>query len=135
MANEFLAPKTDVLTMRVPGQATAGTDSAWNIGEVPYDATVTAVSYTPDSTITGHASNNRTFSVINKGTDGTGTTSIATKTTTADVTGDDESALTLSGTAANLNVSTGQILEFNSDANSSGVADPGGLVQVTLARR
>lgn len=128
------APIVAKLQMTVPGQGTAGTDDAWNIGRAPFPCTVTAVTYVPEATITGHATNNRTFSLINKAQDGSGTTSVAAKTSTADLTGDDENTITLSGTAANLILAEGDILEWDSNANASGVADPGGLVVVTISR-
>lgn len=130
------APHIQVMQAMVPGQATAGTDDSWVLFEVPFDATVTAVSYTTDAAITGHASNNRTFSVINTGNAGTGATTIASVTTNTsnNFVAFDEKALTLSGTAANLIVASGNIIKFLSDASGDGVADPGGVVQVTLSR-
>lgn len=130
------APQIFVLQTIVPGQGTAGTDDEFVLGEVPFAGTVTAASYTTDAAITGHASNNRIFSVINTGAAGSGTTSVATVTSDASnsFTAFDEKALTLSGTAANLTVAAGDILKFKSDAQASGVADPGGVVQVTISR-
>lgn len=130
------SPLVQTLSQSVPGQGTAGTDDEFIIGEAPFAGTVTGASYTTDATITGHASNNRAFSVINAGSDGTGTTSVATVTSDASnsFTAGDEKALTLSGTAANLVVAAGDILKFKSDANASGVVDPGGVVQVTISR-
>lgn len=139
MANPDAAPLQRTIQSTVPGQGTAATDDAWNIAEAPFDATVTGVSYTAEAAIAGHASNNRAFSLVNKGQDGSGSTVIATITTTASpdnsFVANDEKAITLSGTPANLNVAAGDILQWVSDANASGVVDPGGLVQVTLARR
>lgn len=132
------APLVHTIQETVPGQATAGTDDAWNIGRAPFAGTVTAVTYTPEAAITEDASNFRLFSLINKGQAGAGSTSIATYSTDADVDGtmaaDDEASLTLSGTAANLVVAEGDILEWNSDAQGTGVADPGGLVKVLISR-
>lgn len=130
------APQIFVLQTIVPGQATAGTDDEFVLGEVPFAGTVTGASYTTDAAIAGHASNNRILSVINAGAAGSGTTSVATVTTDASnsFTAFDEKALTLSGTAANLVVAAGDILKFKSDAQASGVADPGGVVQVTISR-
>lgn len=129
------APHVKTLQETVPGQATAGTDDAWNIGEVEFNATVTGVSFTPEAAITGDATNNRTFKLVNKKQDGSGTTVVASLTSTATLAADDETAITLSVTAADLDVAAGDIFEWQSDANASGVADPGGLVQVTLSRR
>ena len=130
------APHITTIRVRVPGQATAGTDSTFAVGVAPYAATVTKVSYITDDAITGHASNNRTFSLVNRGASGSGTTSVATITSNASTsfTAFDEKALTLSATAANRVVAEGDVLAFFSDANASGVADPGGLVVIELSR-
>lgn len=129
-------PKVSEILTRVPGQGTAGTDSAWVVGRAPYAGVVSGVSYTTDAAITGHASNNRTLSLINKKLDGLGTTSVAAVTTDGSnsFVAADEKALTLSGTAANLVVAEGDVLLFDSNANASGVIDPGGLVRVLIER-
>lgn len=130
-----MAPYTRTMQETVPGQPTAATDDAWNVGEVEFDATVTGVTFTPEAAITGDALNNRTFRLVNLGQNGAGTTVIASLTTTATLAANDEAAVALSGTAANLNVSTGDVLQWVSDAAGTGVVDPGGLVQVALSRR
>lgn len=129
-----LSPRVEKLSETVPGQATAGTDDEWNIGEAPFAGTVTEVTFTAEAGITGHATNNRTLKLVNKGQDGTGTTVVATLTTTANVVADDETTIPLSVVAGATTLASGDILEWNSDANASGVADPGGLVQVKISR-
>ena len=47
----------------------------------------------------------------------------------------DEKTITLTGTAADLNVTAGDVLALFSDSNGTGIVDPGGLVKVSLARR
>lgn len=128
------APFTDFVERMVPGQATAGTDSAWNVDKAKFDGTLAAATYTPNAAITGDATNNRTFKIVNKGQDGSGTTVMASLTTTANLAADDEATLTLSVVEGATDIAAGDILEFNSDANASGVADPGGLVVLALAR-
>lgn len=132
------APFNTEYQSRVPGQATAGTDSAWNVCRAPYAGTVSGVSYTADAAIVGNDTNNRKFSLVNKGQAGSGTTEIAAITTTASpangLAANDEKALALSGTAANRVVAEGDILQFVSDANSAGVVDPGGVVRVNIER-
>lgn len=108
------------------------------VGQAPFDATVTRVAYIANSAITGAADDNRTVALINKGADGTGTTSIASLTFAngTDADADDDTPLTLSSTAAYLNVSKGDTLLWTSTHHgTNGMADPGGLVQVTLNRR
>jgi hypothetical protein len=128
------APLIKTISETVPGQATAGTDDAWNVGEAPFAGTVTEVTFASEATITGHADNHRVLSLINKGQSGAGTTVIATLTTTADVVADDETTIALSEVEDATTVAAGDILEWNSNAVASGVADPGGLVQVKISR-
>jgi hypothetical protein len=71
-----------------------------------------------------------------QGPGGAGTTSVASLALTSGVNAPaaDEKALTLSGTPANLVVASGDVLEFDSTHVGTGIADPGGLVQVTFSR-
>lgn len=115
----------------------ANADATVIIGRVGLAGVVTAVTYTPEANITGHATESRTFSLINKGTDGNGTTVIATLAMLATVDGVDfdEKAITLSATAADLVVADGQILAWTSvHVGTTGLADPGGRVKVTISR-
>jgi hypothetical protein len=99
--------------------------------------TVTSVVYIPTSTQNGADTNSRTLNVYNRNaTDGTGTTLIATLALVAGVNLVDNVAktITLSGTAANLNLTAGQVVEWESLAVSTGIADPGGLVEIKTTR-
>lgn len=106
------------------------------VGEAPFAGTVSAVTYAATADVTGADTNTRTISVVNKGQDGNGTTVVATLALTAGVNLDsyDEKPLTLSATAANLDVAEGDILAFTSTHAALGLADPGGRVAVTIAR-
>ena len=108
------------------------------VGEAPFAGEVTGVTYTPEANITGAASPaSRTFSLINKGQDGNGSTVIATLAMVGGVNmlDFDETALTLSGTPANLDVAAGDVLAFNSlHVGGTGLADPGGKVEVSISR-
>ncbi|MGC2239122.1 MAG: hypothetical protein WA584_23405 [Pyrinomonadaceae bacterium] len=119
----------------MPAVATA-TD-ATNAVHRARKGTITSVKYVAASTITGANTNSRTFSLINKSTDGTGTTVIATKAFTSGVnaTAQIETDITVSVTAADLNVSEGDILALLSDSIGTGIADPGGLLIITYKRR
>jgi hypothetical protein len=115
----------------------AASDFTSNIAEAPWAGTVTEVSYTADAAVTGANTETRTISVINRGQDGTGTTAIASLALTSGVNlvSGDEKQLTLSSTAADLVVATDDILAFKSThSGSTGLADPGGLVQVSISR-
>lgn len=123
-------------TSRGPIVATVGNSDSDEIAIAEYNGTVTAVTYTPDTTITGAATNNRTVQLVNKGQTGAGSTVIASLNFASgtNATAGDEKTITLSGTPANLNVVAGDVLEWQSNAVGTGIADPGGLVKVTIDR-
>lgn len=108
------------------------------IGEAPETGVVTSVSYTANSAVTGaNSPASRSLILFNRGQTGTGTTEVARLDLVAgtNLAADDETALTLSATAANRNVTAGDILEFQSNAvGGTGLVDPGGLVQVEISR-
>jgi hypothetical protein len=115
----------------------AGADKTENIGPAPFDGTVTAVTYSPNSVLTGANTDSRTISIINKGQAGSGSTTVASKAFTSGVNApaSDETDITLSGTAANLVVAQGDMLAFvSTHVGSTGLADPGGLVSVSISR-
>lgn len=108
------------------------------VGEAPFAGTVTGVVYVPEADITGAASPaSRTFSLVNKGQDGNGTTVVATLAMVGGVNAADfdERAITLSVVAGATTVAEGDVLAWTSTAvGGTGLADPGGLVKVTVAR-
>jgi hypothetical protein len=136
MTSSGQAPREVALTQSAQPVATVGNDLTSPLGEVPEAGVVVGVSYTPVTAITGAATNNRTISVVNKGQTGVGTTVIATLAFGSGVNAaaNDEKALTLSATAADLVVAAGDILVFVSTHVGTGIADPGGLVQVVIDR-
>lgn len=120
----------------VPSVA-ANTDAETDILIAPEAATVTAVTYVAATAITGANTDSRTAVLVNKGQSGSGTTIVATKAFTSGVNAaaDDDTAITLSATAANLVVASGDVLVWQSNhVGSTGLADPGGLVVVDLTR-
>jgi hypothetical protein len=121
----------------VQPQATAGNDLNTNILVAPRDATVQAVTYSTVTAITGANTNTRSVSLVNKGQDGTGTTVIATLQFNSGVNtaASDEKTITLSATAADLNLTAGDVLQWQSTHIGTGIADPGGLVKVSLAAK
>lgn len=130
------APLVRIIEQDVPAVSTAGNSDDSVIAQVPFAGTVTAVQYVPEAAITGAATNNRTVSLVNKGQAGTGTTTIATLTfgSGTNATANNEVAVTLSGTAADLVVAEGDTLLWRSVANGTGIADPGGMARVTISR-
>lgn len=130
------APLVRKLEATIPA-AGAGVAQDQVIGEAPFAGTVTSVTFTPEANITGQATNYRTFRVVNKGADGNGTTTVASLVfDSASVAGldFDELALTLSGTAADLAVAEGDILAWDETVTGTGLASPGGKVQVEISR-
>lgn len=115
----------------------ANADKTENIGAAPFDGTITGVTFAPNSVLTGANTDSRTISVINKGQAGSGSTTVASKAFTSGVNApaSDETDITLSGTAANLVVVQGDMLAFvSTHVGSTGLADPGGLVSISLSR-
>lgn len=109
-----------------------------NVVEAPFTGKVVEVTYTPIAAVTGAASPaSRTLSVINHGQAGAGTTVVASLALVGGVNlvAYDEKTIPLSGTAADLNVVSGDVLEFRSAAvGGTGLVDPGGTVSVTFER-
>lgn len=115
----------------------AAADLTTPLEEVDLAGTVTAVTYSPKSDITGANTDSRTVSLINKGQDGNGTTVIATLAfvSTVNASDYDEKTITLSATPANLVVADGDILAWlSAHVGTTGLADPGGLVKVSISR-
>lgn len=131
------APFGRVYQNPVAPESTAGNSRNSNIYRADSDGTVTSVTYAPVTAITGAATNTRSVSLVNKGQSGAGSTVIATIQYNSGVNAaaSDENTVTLSGTPANLNVTAGDILQWQSTAVGTGIADPGGLVCVTVTAR
>jgi hypothetical protein len=128
------APLVIKLEAELPASATGA--SASGTIRVPFDGTVTSVTYAPVAAITGAATNNRTISVVNHGQAGAGTTVMATLTYNSGTNSAafDENAIPLSGVALATSFVAGDILEVKSVFNGTGIADPGGTVFVEVSR-
>lgn len=130
------APLVQSAQATIPATA-AAVDYDQTVAEAPFAGTVTAVTYTPEAAITGANTETRTFTLVNKGQAGAGTTVVATLAMTSGVNGVafDEKALTLSVVALATVVVAGDILAFvSTHSGSTGLADPGGRVQVEFTR-
>lgn len=130
------APLTRTLEATVPAQATAATTQDQVVGEAPFAGTVTAASITPEAASAADATNNRTWSLINKGSAGLGTTVIATHQTTTGgaLVAFDEKALTLSVVANATTVAAGDILVIAETVTGTGQAHSGYQVAVEITR-
>jgi hypothetical protein len=131
------APLIRVIEADVPSVGTAGNDDDTVVSQAPFDCTVTAVQYVPEAAITGANTNTRVVSLVNKGQAGSGTTTVATLQFDSGVNAaaNDEKTITLSGTAANLDLSSGDTLQWRSVHVGTGITDPGGIIRVTVSRR
>lgn len=128
------APRAQTKQARAAAVA-AGADATELIAEAPFAATVSSVSYTPDAAITGANTNSRTLTLVNRAQDGTGAVVVATLALTSgvNIAAGDEGQLTLSVVANATTVAAGDELAFVSTHIGTGIADPGGLVQVEFS--
>lgn len=129
------APLVQTIRATVPAVA-AGATADQIVGEAPYAATVTGITYTPEAAMTGDNTNTRTLTLVNKGQAGAGTTVIGTLAFTTGINGVafDEKAFTLSAVAGATTLVEGDILALVSTYAASGLADPGGQVAVEITR-
>lgn len=119
----------------IPATA-ARTDYDQVVFEAATAGTISEVTYVSEGAVTGAASpRSRTLSLVNVGADGRGTTEIARLALVreTDLVAHDEARLTLSSRAEELNLAAGDVVVWKSLATTTeeGLADPGGLVQVT----
>lgn len=130
------APLVKSLTANTPA-VVASADKSITLGEAPYAGTVTGITYAPDAAITGANTETRTLTVVNKGQAGAGTTVIGTLAYISGVNGVafDERAFTLSAVSGATTVAESDILAFvSTHGGSTGLADPGGRVEVIIER-
>jgi hypothetical protein len=120
----------------VPGQATAGTVDDWVIHTASANMTITGVKVNPNAAITANGTNFFDLILINKGPAAAGSTSIATRSWAAtNSVAFVAEAMTLSGTAANLNVAAGDVLVLSRTITASGLAMPDMWVELTYKLR
>jgi hypothetical protein len=129
-------PRVDKYSAVIAATA-ANADFEVVICEAPYAGTLTSASYVTDTAVTGANTDSRTAQVINKGQAGSGTTVMASKAflSGTNATAFDETALTLSSTAADLVVAEGDVITFKSlHVGGTGLADPGGTAWIEITR-
>lgn len=122
---------------RIPGEATAGATTTWPVAalttaESDYDRVeITAVEWIPDEAVTANGTDYSTLTLVNLGSDGTGTTVLATRSFAA---GDADAlvadAFSLAGAA---DPQHGDVLAVRKTPAGSGVAIPAGLVRIVAA--
>lgn len=129
------APYTRTIEATIPA-ATIAAAADQAITEAPFDATVTKVALVPEAAVTGDNTNSRTFTLVNKGQAGVGTTVVATLalTTGINLVAFDEKLFTLSVVAGATSVVAGDVLQVNEVVAASGLAHSGGRVVVEFTR-
>lgn len=133
------APVIRQITINVASSA-ATVDTSVPFPPIPFArAAVLSVTYAPSGNITGEVTNNRTLTVTNKGSAAFAGSAIASRETTATLTGLINNTITLSENLATeynkVNCHEGDVLVWKSAHNSSGCVDPGGTVTLTVESR
>lgn len=136
MAGEA-APFTQTLETATVAATAAGADASGAYVVAPFAGIVSAASVIAAAALTGANTESRTVQLHNRGQAGSGTTLVASKAfvSTVNAAADDETALTLSATAADLVVAAGDVLEFTSlHVGATGLAGPAFVGRVTIGR-
>jgi len=126
------AERTDVLyTVVEAPSTTAGDTSTVTVGNMPRDGHVVSLQLVPRAAVTANATNFATVTLQNKGTQGSGSTAMASRTWSAtnSVAGTKESG-TLNGTPANLEFKAGDQLIYVHTTAGTGLALPATAVIV-----
>lgn len=124
--------------LAVNSAAYTATGDTTNAGPtMPFKGTVSKVTFVPSAAITANGSNFSTITVQNKGTNGlAGSTAVASRVWSAvNSVQSVEELLTLSGTAANLEVAAGDVLQFVQTHTGTGLAIAAGVFVVYLLPR
>lgn len=127
------APLARVVEADAPA-AVAATAQDTVLGKAPLAGAVSSVTFIPEAAITGAATNFRTFRLVNRGQDGSGTTvvaSLAFDAATVTAAAFDERTIPLTASTA---VAEGDVLVFDEIVAGTGLASPGGHVNVTVTR-
>lgn len=130
------APLVRSAQQDVPAAA-AATAQDVIVTTAPYQGSVSGVRFTPEAGITGATLNFRTFRLLNRGQDGTGTTvvaSLAFNDAAVTAAAFDARDIPLSTAAGATAIAEGDVLVWDETVTGTGLASPGGQVQVFLAR-
>lgn len=125
-------PFSEVVAEGQDNGVTIAADDTFALGVAKFKGKLTSVTYVPEAAATGDNTNARSFTLVNKGAAGVGTTVMATLAllTGVNLVAFDEKAATLSATAADLLFEQGDELAWVSTHTGTGVVDPGGAVRV-----
>ena len=129
------APFQQTIETDIPA-AGAAVDQDTIIGEAPFDGTLAGATLFPEAAVTGATATKRTFTIVNKGQAGAGTTVMATLdlVTGENLVAYDEKAFTLSVVAGATAFVAGDVLAVNETHAGAGTAHSGGKVKLELSR-
>ncbi|MCK2214284.1 hypothetical protein MF672_010845 [Actinomadura sp. ATCC 31491] len=120
----------------VAGQGTAATTDEWMGFKAPFRCVITGVVWVPNANVTADPTNYFSVVVKNRGAAGAGSTAIATRAYSAtNGVAFTPETVSLSGTAADLNVAAGDWISVAKTVGGSGLAMPDGTVHVTFRAR
>jgi len=122
--------KRFVVGVRIPADSAAGDTWERAVFYAYTAVTVIDAGIVPDASF-GQATDYAILEVQNKGTDGTGTTSLASKNFDSAVSAYDFTSL---GTISNASVSAGEVLTFKKSVGGSGQIVPASLLVLVLER-
>jgi hypothetical protein len=136
MAGTAISPKQRAANVHPncsyhPGAAAADATEDWSVFRCPFDGIIRRVSWIPNADVTGAATNHFTLSVVNKGTDGNGTTAMGTaKTYDNGVNTTDFTEAVLVDSGDGIAVNKGQVIALRRTKVGTGLAMPEGAVVV-----
>lgn len=127
-------PLKRTFQVNVPAVA-GGADGTTIICKAPFAGRVVSATYYANSAITGANTNTRKLEIINKGTDGAGTTVMASKQfdSGTNAVALDNTSLTNSAVAHALEHVADALIVLKSTHVGTGIADPGGLIEIELS--
>jgi hypothetical protein len=110
--------------------ASDGADTLYQpIMYVRQNSTFKAAHWFASASQAGHGTNYRILKVVNRGSAGSGTTVVASYALTASLAANKAAAFTNSTTAANLSLTTGDVLAYVTTSAGDGVAVVAGVIQ------
>lgn len=120
----------------VTDAATDGVNASFS-PVMPVKGTIVRVLFIPSAGVTANATNFRTITVRNKGTNGlSGTTAVASRSWAAtNSVASTPEQYTLSGTAANLEVQAGDVLDLNQSHTAAGLIIAAGAFVIYVRPR
>jgi len=105
------------------GSVSAGSTTDVPIWAAPFRCKIRACYIIPQADITGAATNYMTLKIVNKGSDGSATKTVASKAFTNGVNASDYTRTSL-GDVSNNELNEGEVLQFKKEESGTGMAMP-----------